>query len=172
MANAREQKLDSQRLFRILLASLVVMLVVSCTCRNGCRSFQDNATSLRYSIESAAKQLETEAENAELVVSYVPVSSRNTPYTIVLIPNGPLTEDDLVRKRVSWSVARKMLKDLNYVGIREGGFIVVLQEGQTTFARYGMHVAKLKGLLAYETHAKTRIVLKKENGEVRVVGFK
>lgn len=168
----KEQGLNTWLRFRVLIASSGLLLVASCACSNGCRSLQDNATSLGYIIESAVKQLETERENAELVVGYVPVSSKNKPYIILLIPEGPVIEGDLVRKKVPWSVAHKILKDLSYVGIRDGGFIVVQQEGETSFTRYGMHLAKLKELLAYENRGETRIVLRKEKVGVWIVGFR
>lgn len=164
--------MDVLRLLHIFLVSSTIVLAASCACSNGCRSFQDNATSLSYSIELAVKQLQSEKENAERVVGYVPISSRSKPYMILLIPEGPVSEDDLVRKKVPRSVADKILRDLHYVGIREGGFIVVQQEGQTSFTRYGMHLAKLKELLAYENRGETRIVFKKAKGEVWIVGFK
>lgn len=156
----------------ILLASSVLMLVASCACNDGCRPFQDNATSLGYHIESAVKRLETEMENAERVVSYAPVASKTKSYIVLFIPEGRLSEDDLVRKRVPGSAAHKLLRDLDYVGIREGGFIVVLQEGQPSFTRHGLHLVKIKELLAYETQGETGIVLKREKGEIWITGFK
>jgi hypothetical protein len=127
---------------------------------------------LAYRIEDGVGRRNSLGEGTELVVKYEPVSNRTQPYTILLLPQGPVSEDDLVRKGVPWSVSHKILNDLNYVGVRDGGFIVVYQAGQINFTRYGTHLAKAKELIAQENRGESRIVLRKENGEIWVTGFK
>lgn len=164
--------MNARRLLLGLFASSVGLLVASCACTNGCRSFQDNATSLAYSIETGVNRLEVASEGTEQVVTYQPISNRSKPYIIILLPEGPVSEDDLVRKGVPWSVSYKILRDLNYVGVRDGRFIIVYQDGQINFTRFGMHLAKTKELLAHENRGESRVVLKKERGEIWIVGFK
>jgi len=155
-----------RQLFLGLLVGSAGLLVACCACTNGCRPFRDNATSLAYRIEDGVVRLKSFSEETELVVVYEPVSNETEHYTVLLLPDGPVSEEVLVRKGVPWSVSHKILKDLSYVGVRDGGFIIVYQAGQINFTRYGAHSAKVKKLMAQESRGKTWILLRKENGSI------
>jgi len=146
----------------------LVLVVMSVVC-GGCT---DNATSLADRIAEAASRVSS-LQGAAITTSYELVSGAAAPYTVVFFPSRNVAEGDLVAAGVDQELARRIYKELAYLGTM-ADLLVVEQEGERlTFTTTWRRFAEVRDLVVSQRKSGQAVIeLRREDGTIRVVAIR
>jgi hypothetical protein len=100
----------------------------------GC-SLEDNATALAYQLEAVSKDLKSEANGAKNTIYYESDDS-NAPFTILLLPEQGVTENELLEKGLDSVLVSKLFPQLSYVDLKDRSALIVYQNDKISFTTY------------------------------------